>query len=372
MHAVVHVDDIGYCGSAEQCESFRKEISDVEDGFTIDYLGQLGVDDKACRYLGVEVTRHSDRFELHNATLIENLLKKAGKYSINNSDVPIRDIALSSEDCPQNDKQKEEMSQLPYRNLLGQCGFLCLSTRPDLAFAYKTLSKFANNPGKKHWQALMQMIGYIKKTRETMKLTLSRGGGMRLTAYCDADWNACKDKHLSTTGWIVFIGNSPISWCSRTQRCVAKSTAESEYVSLASLAQEAIYLQMLAASLNNPTDTIEIFSNTGTEEDPGCVTRWRRYIAANPNEQAQVYSDSTNAIANAKMPQGWLQEALRHVKTSFHFFKQFVYDKSLLLDHARSGDNPADIMTKGWGKSVSTNQKATTFERHAKFCMGMR
>ena len=129
---------------------------------------------------------------------------------------------------------------------------------------------------------------------------------------------------------------------------------------------------MLCASLDNPTQTINVFSNTGTEDKPGCVTTWRKYIQENPTCTPFIYSDSQNAIANARMPPGWLQEALRHVKTAFHFFKQFVYEKLINLEHCRSEDNPADIMTKGWGKAKTHNQKSNDFKKHAEFCLGRR
>ena len=95
-------------------------------------------------------------------------------------------------------------------------------------------------------------------------------------------------------------------------------------------------------------------------------------IQENPTRTPFIYSDSQNAIANARMPPGWLQEALRHVKTAFHFFKQFVYEKLINLEHCRSEDNPADIMTKGWGKAKTHNQKSNDFKKHAEFCLGRR
>ena len=118
MHCIVHVDDIRYCGTTAQCEQFRREI-EADDGFQIDYLGRLGVDEKAMRYLGIEVEQTKDSFILHNDTLIENLLKKAGLQNINHEDVPMRDIRLSAEDCPTDEKERAAMAQLPFRSLLG-------------------------------------------------------------------------------------------------------------------------------------------------------------------------------------------------------------------------------------------------------------
>lgn len=246
---------------------------------------------------------------------------------------------------------------------------------PQISYAYKECSRFANNFGEKHWKALLALASYIAATRDSHRLHIARGGGMRLQAWCDADWNGDVDKHLSTTGWIIFMGDAPISWASRTQKCTAKSTAEAEYVSAASCAQELVYLQMLAASIDHPTTTIELFANEGTQENPGCVRRWREWLAQSETKTAAtIHTDSMNAIANASMPPGWLQEALRHIRTHFHFVKQFILDKSISLVHCKGDINCADILTKGFGtsKSSSHNQRAEIFKKHAKFCTGMR
>ena len=374
MTCIVHVDDIAYSGSKEQCAWFREEI---EKDFKIDYLGKLGIDKRAKRYLGIQIDRRADRFILHNSDLIDKVLHTSKKYPIPREQVPMKDVRLSSQDSPTTDEEKKKMASKPYRQILGQVGFLCLTTRIECSYAYKELSRFSNNYGEKHFQALLALVGYIKETRESHKLHIVRGGGMRLRAWCDADWNGDKDKHLSTTGWIVFLGNTPISWSSRMQRCTAKSTAEAEYVAASSCTQEVVYLQMLLASIEHPTETVEVFSNEGSDTDPGCVRRWREWVRDHPDSnagQADIHTDSTNALANANMPPGWLQETLRHIKTHFHFVKQFIQDKSITLSHCGSDDQRADIFTKGFGaKSCApeNNQRAHIFRKHAKTCLGM-
>ena len=374
MICMVHVDDIAYASTTNECDSFKKEI---ENDFKIDYLGKLGIDKRARRYLGIQVERRTDRFILHNSDLIDKILATAKKYTLPKEQVPMKDIRLSSEDCPKTEDEKKRMASRPFRQLLGQVGFLCLTTRLDCSYGYKELSRFSNNHGDKHFQALLSLVGYIKETRDTHRMHIVRGGGMRMRAWCDADWNGDRDKHLSTTGWIVFLGNSPIAWCSRMQRCTAKSTAEAEYVSASSCVQEVVYLQMLLASIEHPTETVEVFSNEGSANDPGCVRRWREWARDHPDSnsgQADVYTDSTNALANASMPPGWLQETLRHIKTHFHFVKQFITDKSITLSHCISEDQRADIFTKGFGaKSCApdNNQRSHVFRKHAKTCLGM-
>ena len=263
------------------------------------------------------------------------------------------------------------MKKLPYRTILGKIGWIYLVSNPCLGWAYKECSRFATNYGRVHWQALLRVVGYLKKNKDTHYIVIKRGGGTAIKAWCDADWNGEKDRHLSTTGWIVFFGDTPISWCSRTQRCTTRSTCESEYIALSSLTQEVLYLQMLARSIDSPSTNVPIYSNLGTDEDPGCVRRWREYMREHKHQRATLYSDSTNAISNLRTPPGWLAESLRHVKTAFHFAKQFFFENIISLEHTSGQTQCADIFTKGWGAKTSVNdQRTQLFTKHAMQCLG--
>ena len=136
-----------------------------------------------------------------------------------------------------------------------------LASRNECPFAYKCLSRFNDTYGEDHWQALLRLIAYLKKTRDTHYLCISKYGGFALAAYCDSDFNGCMDTHTSTTGWIVFLGGCPISWASRLQRAVARSTAESEFLAMSSCAHEVVYLKMLVASLWIPESIAEVYCN---------------------------------------------------------------------------------------------------------------
>ena len=116
-----------------------------------------------------------------------------------------------------------------------------------------------------------------------------------------------------------------------------------------------------------------MFAREGTEKQPGCVRTWREYARKYIADKASVWSDSANAIANMKTPPGWLAEALRHVKTAFHFCKQFFSEGLIGLEHKRGDRLCADILTKGWGAksgSGQDTQKSAVFHRHAMQCLG--
>ena len=57
---------------------------------------------------------------------------------------------LSADDCPISKDEIEEMSNRPYRELVGALAWLTLGTRSDIAFATRSLARFGHNPGRVH------------------------------------------------------------------------------------------------------------------------------------------------------------------------------------------------------------------------------
>ena len=74
---------------------------------------------------------------------------------------------------------------------------------------------------------------------------------MVIKGYSDADWNGVTDSNLSATGWVVYLGDVPVNWCFKTQKCTSRSNAESEFIALSSVAQEMIYVKSIRASMHN-------------------------------------------------------------------------------------------------------------------------
>ena len=421
LEVVAHVDDLGAVGTRPQVDRFYKQLTDPKEGFAITRHGALGADGKifrdpynkngvgAVRYLGVECQRTKREFILKNSTLIQNLIQKAKPYMHNThkQHVPMTDCRLSDVDAVKEPKHRKEkgLDQKPFRSFLGACGYICMATKPQCSYAFKELARFNTNFGLPHWEALLNLISYIQTTQDE-GLIIPAAGGEDITAYSDADWNG-SDKHLSTTGWIIFCGDAPISWCSQMQRATARSVCESEYISLSHLSQELVYIQMLSGSLDMPNDYVAVKVNSGSDEpwqagkDPSSALRaWRAYTSSEglskhgdpPTTKTTAYTDSANAEANARTPFGWLSNKLRHIKTAFHCVKDAILPNDtgtrirleevgskppsgqFGLEHVRGDDNPSDCLTKGMGAPnvKGTNQKAELFNRHAKFCLGYR
>lgn len=132
-----------------------------------------------------------------------------------------------------------------YRCLVGKLNFLT-HTRLDLAFAVQTLSQFMHAPRVPHVHALAHTLKYVKCTIG-QGILLKATAQLTLQAYSDSDRDSCPRK--SASGYVLLLGQPPISWKSRKQSTLSKSFSEAEYRALAHAASEVTWLVRLLEEL---------------------------------------------------------------------------------------------------------------------------
>ncbi|GJR43670.1 retrovirus-related pol polyprotein from transposon TNT 1-94 [Tanacetum coccineum] len=138
-------------------------------------------------------------------------------------------IKLSSKMSPSSEKERMEISRVPYASAVGSLMFAMICTRPNIAHAVGVVSQYMAEPG---------------------------------------DLDGSK----STTGYVFTLSGETVSWVSKLQSVVAMSTTEAEYVAVAQASKEAVWLKMLLEELGHKQEKITLF----------CDNQSALYLARNP------------------------------------------------------------------------------------------
>ncbi|KAH9723966.1 retrovirus-related pol polyprotein from transposon RE2 [Citrus sinensis] len=101
-----------------------------------------------------------------------------------------------------------------YRSIVKGMQYL-IQTRPEITFVVNKLSQYVSTPTMQH----------LHKE-------------MKITGFTDADWACDLDDRKSVGAYCIYLGNNLMSWSSKKQSVIARSSAESEYRALASASAE--------------------------------------------------------------------------------------------------------------------------------------
>ncbi|XP_015078087.1 uncharacterized protein LOC107021877 [Solanum pennellii] len=181
-----------------------------------------------------------------------------------------------------------------YKMIVGSLQYLIL-TRPDITHVVNLASQFMQNPNNGHLQGVKRIF--------------------RLYGYSDADWGGCTTTRRSTTGYSIYLGANCISWTSKKQSTIARSSAEAEYRALASTASEMTWIMHLLHDLMVFLRSIPTLY---------CDNMSALYMIVNPVMQART----------------------KHVEMDYHFVREKVVRGQLVTQFVRSKDQLEDIQTK--------------------------
>uniref|UniRef100_A0A2N9GYZ6 Reverse transcriptase Ty1/copia-type domain-containing protein n=1 Tax=Fagus sylvatica TaxID=28930 RepID=A0A2N9GYZ6_FAGSY len=200
----------------------------------------------------------------------------------------------------------------PYRSLVGALQYATF-TRPDIAFAVNCVCQFMHQPSTIHFATAKRILHYLKGTLD--KGILFQPGPLALTAFTDADWARDASDRRSTSGVVIFLGNNPITWLSKKQHTVSRSSTEAEYRSLATGATELAWLRQVLCDL-------------------------QLYLPSAP----LIWCDNTSALALASNPV--FHGRTKHIEVDYHFVRERVVRGDLSLQFISTHDQLADIFTK--------------------------
>lgn len=232
--AVVYVDDIILTGGdTTEIDHLKSHLDSI---FSINDLGKLHF------FLGLEVGYHADGIVLTQAKFTKELLDECGIKEFRKVYTPLLVNLKLSVDGGGSSLYADPIL---YRTLVGKLNYLS-HTRPDLSFSVQTLSQFMHSPRDQHFEALTHVLSYVKAIAG-QGILLQGSPDLVLQAFSDSDWASCKDSRRSVTGYLLLLGKSPVSWKSKKQATVSRSSSEAEYRAMASAASEAVWLVRLFA-----------------------------------------------------------------------------------------------------------------------------
>nr|GEV61359.1 putative receptor-like protein kinase At4g00960 [Tanacetum cinerariifolium] len=158
-----------------------------------------------------------------------------------------------------------------YRSLAGGLQYLTF-TRPDLSYAVQQIYLYMHDPREPHFAAFKRILRYVRGTVD-FGLQLYAFATTSLVRYTDADWAGCPSTRRSTFGYYVFLGDNLLSWSSKRQHTISRSSAEAEYCGIANVVAETAWLRNLLRELHSPlsTATLVYCDNVGAV-----------YLSANP------------------------------------------------------------------------------------------
>lgn len=132
-------------------------------------------------------------------------------------------------------------------------------TQSDIAFDVNRLSQFMHCPTTDHCEVFKRVLCYLAGTI-THSIYFLASSQLSLHAYSDADWAGDKDDYSSTGAYIVYPGKNLISWSSRKQKGIARSSTEAEYMTVSSTASEVKWILSLPSDLGlTPTHVPTIY-----------------------------------------------------------------------------------------------------------------
>jgi len=296
---LVYVDDIVIASTSEAAAAQLTE--ELDQRFKLRDLGDLKY------FLGLEVARTTAGISICQRKYALELLQSTGMLACKPVSVPmIPNLKMRKDDGD----LIEDIEQ--YRRIVGKLMYLTI-TRPDITFAVNKLCQFSSAPRTTHLTAAYRVLQYIKGT-VGQGLFYSASSDLTLKGFADSDWASCQDSRRSTTSFTMFVGDSLISWRSKKQHTVSRSSAEAEYRALALATCEMVWLFTLLVSLQ-----------------------------ASPPVPI-LYSDSTAAIYIATNPV--FHERTKHIKLDCHTVRERLDNGELKLLHVRTEDQVADILTK--------------------------
>ncbi|CAN0920957.1 Retrovirus-related Pol polyprotein from transposon RE2 [Linum grandiflorum] len=303
-YVLVYVDDLIITGSdSSYIASF---IRTLDKHFSLKDMGELH------HFLGLDIRRTAVGLQVNQRSYLQGILHRVNMTTCSSVSTPADpQNKLCKAGTPFSDPHL-------YRQTVGSLQYATI-TRPDITYSVNRVCQYMHAPTDAHWQAVKRILRYLNGTLDhALHYTPTKAD--RLVAFSDAGWVSDSDDSRSQYGYAIYHGSNLISWTSRKQLVVARSSTEAEYRSLAYTAAELIWLHHLLQELHNPLP-----------------------------ESPLLFCDNAGAIFMSKNPV--ISTRSKHIALDFHFIREQVEQGTLQISYLSTTDQIADIFTKALSRS---------------------
>ncbi|RVX03687.1 Retrovirus-related Pol polyprotein from transposon RE2 [Vitis vinifera] len=242
--------------------------------------------------------------------------------------VYVDDIILTGDDTREVERLKKARNRMEsdgkpvdrekYQRLVGRLIYLS-HTRPDIAFAVSVVSQYMHSPKESHLEAVYKILRYLKGS-PGRGLFFKKSDSKKVEIYTDADWAGAADDRRSTTGYCTYVWGNLVTWRSKKQSVVARSSAEAEFRAVAQGMCKGLWLKKLLEEL---CITIEL--------------------------PIKLYCDNKAAISISHNPVQ--HDRTKHIEVDRHFIKEKIEKGIICMTYIPTREQLADIFTKGLQKS---------------------
>ncbi|XP_023737963.1 uncharacterized mitochondrial protein AtMg00810-like [Lactuca sativa] len=208
----------------------------LSNEFNLKDLGNLG------NFMGLEITKFTEGIFVSQRNYALQLIEDVGLLGAKPKTTPMVPMVNL---CANGDDFKDPSQ---HRRLIGRLLYLDI-TRPDITFVVQQLSQYMLIPKVQYSNAATHLIKYLKGS-PGQGIFFSSSYYIHLKGFCDSDWAKCPDSRRSITGFYVFLGDSLISWKSKKQSTVSRSSAEAEYRAMTITTSELVWLKQLVKDFN--------------------------------------------------------------------------------------------------------------------------
>ena len=312
LYVLCYVDDLLVCGNPDRIKPFTEQLSKE---VLLKIEGELKPQ-TSVNFLGRTLKHNGDSIDITmSPAYVSDMLTLFGMDTAKPS--PTTGTSAKPSHVPQPLNTSEHKA---YRAIVGKLLWLAL-IRPDISYATKELSRDLTAPTTESVTKVKHLLRYISGTRDHCQrlnpsVTLSDSDcTLDIDCYVDSDWAGCKTIRKSTSGTVVQLLNSTVSFGSRTQGTIALSSGEAELYAIGQGTSEALFVKNLIIEAKM-AKSVNITVHTDSTAGKSMATRFGT------------------------------SKKTKHVELRFLYVQELVAKGILKLKKIGTKDNCADVLTK--------------------------